>query len=130
MRMVPSGHIDLLLSAELGMRRITSLLVDEFGGRYGSGVIEQFVSEFLDEMVPTATITTFLPLLAERGGRERTRARPPESHLPAESAATEAATDGEDRTEWERADEVGPRGRDARLRLATPSSGALPAGTA
>jgi hypothetical protein len=45
--MMPRQCVDELPDAEqLGMGRITALLVDEFGGRYGSGVIEQFVSEF------------------------------------------------------------------------------------
>lgn len=45
--MMPRQRVDELPDAEqLGMRRITTLLVDEFGGRYGSGVIEHFISEF------------------------------------------------------------------------------------
>lgn len=70
----PRHRVDELPDAERhGMGRITALLVDEFGGRYDSGVIEQCISEFLDEMSPTATITTYLPLLAERRVRERMR---------------------------------------------------------
>ena len=95
MLMTPRQRVDELPDAEqLGMRRITTLLVDEFGGRYGSGVIEQFLSEFLDEMIPTATITTDLPLVAERSVRDRIRTRPPASLLPPLPASIKAATDG------------------------------------
>ena len=94
--MTPRQRVDELPDAEqLGMGRITTRLVDEFGGRYGSGVIEQFVSEFLDEMIPTATITTYLPLLAERSVRDRIRTRLPAPLLPPLPASIKAATDAE-----------------------------------
>lgn len=91
-----SRHIEELSVAEqIGVRRITSRLIDEFAGACNPGEIEQFVSEFLDEMIPSATVTRFLPLLAEHSVRDRVRAYPvparPRPVLPARLSQTDGA---------------------------------------
>lgn len=79
-------------------------------------------------MIPTATITTFLPLLAERSVRNRIRTRPPASLLPPLPASIEAATDGEHGTSWKRADDVVRWRRDGHQKLAMRSTTVLPGG--
>jgi protein-tyrosine-phosphatase len=49
-------------------------LQDEFAGVFGPETIERFVSDSLDQLMPTATVTTFIPILAERFARDRLRA--------------------------------------------------------
>ena len=46
----------------------------EFTGTYGPETIERFIIDSLDQLVPTAKVTTFLPLLTERFARERLHA--------------------------------------------------------
>ena len=46
----------------------------EFAGTFASETIERFIIDSLDQLVPTAKVTTFLPLLTERFARERLQA--------------------------------------------------------
>jgi arsenate reductase len=46
----------------------------EFDGVFGRETVEQFILDSLDQLVPTATVTSFLPLLTERFARDRLRA--------------------------------------------------------
>lgn len=80
MAAMSSRYINELADVEqLGLRRITGILIDEFEGAFAPGVIERFIAEFLDETIPTAKVTAFLPLLAERSVRDRIRACPAET---------------------------------------------------
>lgn len=49
-------------------------LAREFRGTYGPQTIERFLTSSYDELTRNATVTTFLPLLAERFARERLEA--------------------------------------------------------
>ncbi len=47
---------------------------DEFAGVFGPETIERFLTDSLDQLLPQARITTFVPVLAERFARDRLRA--------------------------------------------------------
>jgi arsenate reductase len=49
-------------------------LTREFSGRFDTATIEWFLNASYDELAPRATVTNFLPLLAERFARQRLRA--------------------------------------------------------
>ena len=49
-------------------------LAEEFTGSFGPETIERFLTSSYEEFAPRATISTFLPLLAERFARQRLRA--------------------------------------------------------
>ena len=53
------------------LRTAAVRLSDEFRGIYGTETIERFLSSSYDQLAHTATITKFLPLMAERFGRRR-----------------------------------------------------------
>ena len=53
---------------------VTARLEPQFAGTFGAETIERFVVDSLDRLLPTAKVTTYLPLLAERFARERLRA--------------------------------------------------------
>ena len=50
------------------------ILDDEFAGVFGKETIERFLYSSYDQFAGTATVPTFLPLLAERFARQRLRA--------------------------------------------------------
>lgn len=56
------------------VRSVTAHLTTEFTGTFGPETIERFVADSLAELIPSAKVTSFLPLLAERFARERLRA--------------------------------------------------------
>ena len=56
------------------VRSVTGRLQREFAGTFGAETIERFVVDSLEQLLPTAKITSFLPVLAERFARERLRA--------------------------------------------------------
>jgi protein-tyrosine-phosphatase len=49
-------------------------LREEFGEHFGAETIERFLHSSFDQFAARATVTTFLPLLAERFARQRLRA--------------------------------------------------------
>lgn len=49
-------------------------LAEEFHGTYGRETIERYLHTSYDQFVTNATVTTFLPLLAERFARQRLQA--------------------------------------------------------
>ena len=49
-------------------------LAREFRGTYGTETVERFLNTSYNEFLKTATVTTFLPLLAERFARQRLQA--------------------------------------------------------
>ncbi len=70
-----SPHLDALpLDQQHLVRRAAASLEREFAGTFGRETVERFVADSLEQLVPTATITTYLPLLTERFARERLRA--------------------------------------------------------
>jgi arsenate reductase (thioredoxin) len=56
------------------VRRSAVVLEREFSGTFGRETVERFVADSLDQLVPTATVSAFLPLLTERFARDRLRA--------------------------------------------------------
>lgn len=56
------------------VRRAAASLERGFAGTFGRETVERFVADSLEQLVPTARITTYLPLLTERFARERLRA--------------------------------------------------------
>jgi protein-tyrosine-phosphatase len=69
-----SGIAQLPLDQQQLVSSVTTRLQTEFVGTFAPETIERFVVDSLDKLVPTARITTFLPVLAERFTRERLRA--------------------------------------------------------
>jgi protein-tyrosine-phosphatase len=65
---------ELPLDQQHLVRRVVARLEPDFAGTFGSETIERFVVDSLDQLMPTATITTYLPVLAERFAKERLRA--------------------------------------------------------
>ncbi|MEO5838114.1 MAG: arsenate reductase ArsC [Acidimicrobiales bacterium] len=53
---------------------MTAALHDQFSGTFGRETVERFVVDSLEQLVPTAKVTTFLPVLAEKFAKERLRA--------------------------------------------------------
>jgi arsenate reductase len=64
----PSEHHPALLNA-------TTRLAEEFRGTYGPETIERFLHTSYDDFLKSASVTTFLPLLAERFARQRLQAQ-------------------------------------------------------
>ena len=56
------------------VRRVTAVLHDQFSGTFGRETVERFVVDSLEQLLPTAKVTTFLPVLAEKFAKERLRA--------------------------------------------------------
>jgi len=56
------------------VRTVAARLAPDFAGTFGPETVERFVLDSLEQLLPTATVTTFLPLLAEKFARERLRA--------------------------------------------------------
>jgi protein-tyrosine-phosphatase len=56
------------------VQRAAESLKHHFEGTFGPETIERFVADSLNELLPTATVTAFLPVLAERFAKDRLRA--------------------------------------------------------
>ena len=69
-----SGIDELPLDQKQLVHSVTGRLRGEFAGTFGPETIQRFVSDSLAQLLPTARITTYLPVLAERFARERLRA--------------------------------------------------------
>jgi arsenate reductase (thioredoxin) len=64
----------LTLDQTVALRTSAARLGDDFAGIYGPETIERFLHSSFDQFATTATVPTFLPLLAERFARQRLRA--------------------------------------------------------
>jgi len=64
----------LTLDQTRALRESAARLAREFDGVYGAETVERFLSSSFDQFADTATIPTFLPLLAERFARQRLHA--------------------------------------------------------
>jgi len=64
----------ITLDQQLALKASASRLADEFSSVFNAETIERFLNSSFDEFAETATITTFLPLLAERFARQRLQA--------------------------------------------------------
>jgi protein-tyrosine-phosphatase len=56
------------------IRTVTARLEPQFAGTFGPETIERFVNDSFGLLMPTAKVTTFLPVIAEKFARERLRA--------------------------------------------------------
>ncbi len=62
------------IDTQVALRTAAARLAEEFRGVYGAETIERFLSSSYDQLADSAAITKFLPLMAERFGRQRLRA--------------------------------------------------------
>ena len=69
-----SGIEELPLDQQNLVQGVTARLERDFAGTFGPETIERFVVDSLDQLLPTAKVTSFLPVLAEKFARERLRA--------------------------------------------------------
>jgi len=65
---------DLPLDQQHTVRTIVSRLIPEYAGTFGPETIERFVLDSLEQLLPTAKVTTYLPVLAEKFAKDRLRA--------------------------------------------------------
>ena len=76
----PKGHHDHTHLGQpqhrhqLALRTAATRLTEEFRGTYGPETIERFLRSAYDQLADHATVTKFLPLIAERFGRQRLKA--------------------------------------------------------
>jgi protein-tyrosine-phosphatase len=64
----------LTIEQSIAMRAAASRLADDFTGIYGPETIERFLHTSFDQFADRASVTKFLPLMAERFARQRLRA--------------------------------------------------------
>ena len=70
-----SSRLDTLaLDQQHLVRKVTANLRDQFAGTFGPETIERFVVDSLELLLPTAKVTTFLPVLAESFTKDRLQA--------------------------------------------------------
>lgn len=62
---------DLPLDQRHLVQRVVANLEPRFAGTFGPKTIERFVVDSLEQLMPTAKVTTFLPVLAEKFAKER-----------------------------------------------------------
>ncbi|MGD9794239.1 MAG: arsenate reductase ArsC [Acidimicrobiia bacterium] len=56
------------------VNRVTATLQAQFSGTFGPETIQRLVIDSLEKLAPTATITSFLPVLTEKFTKDRLRA--------------------------------------------------------
>lgn len=71
---VSAAHLDISLDQQLALKVAADRLAQDLAGLYGPETIERFLLVSYDEFAERATISHFLPLLAERFARQRLRA--------------------------------------------------------
>jgi arsenate reductase len=64
----------LTIDQRLALKTAAARLTDEFAGVFGSETIERFLTTSYDQFAGKATLTNFLPLLAEKFARQRLHA--------------------------------------------------------
>jgi protein-tyrosine-phosphatase len=64
----------LTIEESLALRAAATRLADDFAGVYGTETVERFLHTSFDQFAGRATVTKFLPLMAERFARQRLRA--------------------------------------------------------
>ena len=71
---ISAAHLDISLDQQLALKVAAERLARDFAGIYGPETIERFLLTSYDEFAERATISNFLPLLAERFAHQRLRA--------------------------------------------------------
>jgi len=83
----PQSIEDLPLDQQHVVRVVSAALEQQFEGTFGPETVERFVVDSLAQMTSTATVTSFLPVLAEKFARQRlhalARVEGPPSDIPA-----------------------------------------------
>ncbi len=69
-----SSNPTITLDQQLALRSAVTRLADEFATTFNSETIERFLEASFDEFADRATVTNFVPLLAERFARQRLQA--------------------------------------------------------
>jgi protein-tyrosine-phosphatase len=64
-------HPDLAVDQQVALHTAARRLGDEFAGTYGNETIERFLHSSYDQFAAASTVSTYLPLLAERFARQR-----------------------------------------------------------
>lgn len=62
------------LDPQVALRAAAARLVQEFDGSFGETTVERFLTSSYEELAATATITNYVPLIAERFARQRLQA--------------------------------------------------------
>ena len=70
----PETRPQITLDQQLALKAAATHLADEFSGGFGVETIERFLHASYDQFAGRATLTNFLPLLAERFARQRLQA--------------------------------------------------------
>ena len=65
---------DLPLDQQVLVRTVVTRLTPAYEGTLGADTIERFVVDSLEQLLPKATVTTHLPVLAEKFAKDRLRA--------------------------------------------------------
>ncbi len=68
------GAADITIDQQIALRQAAAKLEREFTGTFGTETIERFLHSSYDQFADRATVSQFLPLLAERFARQRLRA--------------------------------------------------------
>ncbi|MFI7609504.1 arsenate reductase ArsC [Micromonospora sp. NPDC049366] len=70
----PEVHQEIALDQQLALHTAAIRLAEEFRGVYGTETIERFLHSSHDQFATAASISNYLPLLAERFARQRLQA--------------------------------------------------------
>ncbi|MDQ6526325.1 arsenate reductase ArsC [Nocardioides sp. LHD-245] len=70
----PDARPAITLDQQLALAAAVSRLALEFAGAFDRATVERLVHSSYDQLAGTATVANFLPLLAERFGRQRLQA--------------------------------------------------------
>ncbi|MFI6263216.1 arsenate reductase ArsC [Micromonospora sp. NPDC051006] len=70
----PEVHQEITLDQQVALHTAAVRLAEEFSGVYGTETIERFLHASYDQIATAASISNFLPLLAERFARQRLQA--------------------------------------------------------
>ncbi len=70
----PPAKATISLDQTVALKTAASRLSQEFGSTFGVETIERFLHSSFDQFARRATVTTFLPVLAERFARQRLQA--------------------------------------------------------
>ncbi len=70
----PEARAEITLDQQIALKAAAAHLADDFTGTFGAETIERFLHASYDQFAGSATVTNFLPLLAERFARQRLQA--------------------------------------------------------
>ncbi|MCU0268198.1 MAG: arsenate reductase ArsC [Acidimicrobiales bacterium] len=65
---------DLPLDQQHTVRTVVARVAPQFAGTFGAETVERFVVDSMEQLAPSARVTKFLPVLAEKFAKDRLRA--------------------------------------------------------